>query len=531
MKATSAGWAGRYLAVNGAPFVVIGAEVHNSSSSTVDAIRRSFTTVQALGANTVLAPVAWNQFEPHEGRFDTTLIDAMVAEARALGLRLIPLWFASWKNAASTYAPSWVLRDVERFARARRDDGTATNTLTPFSAVTREMDAKAFAALLRRIRSVDHDGTVIAVQVQNEMGLLGDSRDRCALANGAFATEVPAEVIAAIAARPDMPVHGSWRARGAREVGSWADVLAPGERTDEAFMAAGFAAYTQAVAVAGRSEHDIPMFVNAWLDEESVLDGPVAVAGGKRPGDYPSGGPVIPVAAIWEALAPALDLLAPDVYVDDADPVFRSYGALRGRLFVPELRADSAGIEQMFRAVGEHRAVGVSPFGVDALRPGDAQWGPLADAYRLLRGAAAVLEGHPEAASVGFSLVAGQEALTVPTGDITMRITALEWRSEATVMPSFGVAVVTGHNSCFVIGRGLRVELASDEGIGASFATVTLLDLEEGKLAPVLHLNGDQTSSGQAVLFAPYGDQLLEQQEIPIRLPSTGIAHLEAIPF
>src|SRR4051794_37385970 len=108
-------WIGPYFAVDGAPFPVVGAEVHNSSSSTESAIAESFRAVRELGANTVLAPVAWDLLEPAEGVFNFTLLDAMIVTAEELGLRLIPLWFGSWKNAVSTYAPAWVKADSVRF--------------------------------------------------------------------------------------------------------------------------------------------------------------------------------------------------------------------------------------------------------------------------------------------------------------------------------------------------------------------------------------------------------------------------------
>jgi beta-galactosidase GanA len=198
-------WAGGYLAVDGKPFPVIGAEVHNSSSSSIPAIEASFTTVQELGANTVLAPVAWDPLEPSEGAFDFTLLDRMIHAARELGLRLIPLWFGSWKNAVSTYVPAWVKTDVARFPRSQLSDGSRVEQVTPFGMAARDADAFAFAALLRHIREVDADRTVIAIQVENEIGLLGDSRDRSAFAEHAFASPVPAAVVKAIAGDESAP--------------------------------------------------------------------------------------------------------------------------------------------------------------------------------------------------------------------------------------------------------------------------------------------------------------------------------------
>ncbi len=180
------------LVVDGAPFLVLGGELHNSSSSDLPYLQPAWERLVALGLNTVLAAVSWELVEPEEGRFDWTMVDGLIVEARRHGLRLILLWFGSWKNGQSTYVPLWVKRDYRRFPRARRRDGRAVEVLSTFSDANRQADARAFGALLRHLREVDGaDHTVIMVQVENEVGLLGDSRDRSGDAEAAFAAPVP----------------------------------------------------------------------------------------------------------------------------------------------------------------------------------------------------------------------------------------------------------------------------------------------------------------------------------------------------
>jgi beta-galactosidase GanA len=513
-----------HLHVGGRPFIVIGAEVHNSSSSTERAIESSFDTIARLGANTVLAPVAWDLFEPVEGTFDTHLLDAMVEGARARGLKLIPLWFGSWKNAASTYVPTWVKADPERFPRSLLSNGRHAEHLTPFASTSRDADARAFATMMRRISHIDTAGTVIAVQVENEIGLLGDSRDRSAHAERLFADRVPASVIHAIAEDADAPLHQEWLAHGSRSEGAWAQVFPAGDRTDEAFMAWGFAAYTQVIAAAGRAELDVPLFVNAWLDRDSVLDGPVALAGGKRPGQYPSGGPVLPVAAIWEEVAPAIDFLAPDMYVDDATPVFVGFKARRGRLFIPELRADAAGIPQMFEAIGDHAALGVSPFGVDSYHPEDAEWGPLSDAYRLLRAAAAVVAQKPDARMRAIILSEQEPSAEIALGDVTVTLhTKDEWGYVTPTYPGYAIVIDDGADAVYLIGRGFWITLAGEDGTTASFLSATAFELEGDELVPTHHLNGDETASGSLIPFPFAGSGLVPGRPIPTRIPDTGI--------
>ena len=521
--AQSIAWAGPYLCVDNAPYLIVGAEVHNSSSSSSEAIAKSFTAVQKLGSNTVLAPVAWDLFEPEEGQFDFTLIDTMVFTARDLALRLVPLWFGSWKNAVSTYTPRWLRIDSERFPRAEGPDGRRLEHVSPFSLEARAADARAFSALMQRINRIDTTGTVLMVQVENEIGLLGASRDHSPAAQAAFAGQVPDAVVEAVAVDPMMPVHKDWLDLGMQRHGTWSEVFGRSERADEAFMAAAYASYVEVVASAGAHEHGVPLFVNAWLDADSALDGPVAVAGGKRPGEYPSGGPVIPVAPIWEALAPSLHFLAPDMYVDIADPILAAYAARRGRLFIPELRADTAGIAQMFSAVGTYRALGVSPFGVDSLDPEGDSSNDLKDAYYLLSAAASIIGKNPQAKVYGFSLNEENPSATLEFSGTALEVnTQSTWNPAPPIYPGYGLAIEDG-DGAFVIGRGFWVTPRSADGKQASFLSADEYEMGAGELTISRRLNGDETASGTLVPFPFLGTPPLPDRIIPTKLPDAGI--------
>ena len=106
---------GFHLVRGGRPALLLGGQVHNSSSSSLQSIADSFAHVRRMNGNAVLAPVSWALVEPEEGVFDFSLVEAMLHEARANGLRLVLLWFGAFKNAASTYAPRWVRADDARF--------------------------------------------------------------------------------------------------------------------------------------------------------------------------------------------------------------------------------------------------------------------------------------------------------------------------------------------------------------------------------------------------------------------------------
>jgi beta-galactosidase GanA len=258
------------LIVDGRPFLILGGELHNSSSSNLEYMRPIWQRIVELNFNTVLAPVSWELIEPEEGKFDFALVDGLIQEARRREIRLVFLWFGSWKNGMSSYAPVWVKRDCTRFPRVRRENGEPVEVLSTFAEANREADAIAFAALMGHIRAVDSDSsTVIMVQVENEVGILGDSRDRSEVANAAFSASVPSELMDFIESRRNdlLPeIRQRWNDAGSRSEGNWEEVFGVGPETDEIFMAWNYARYIDHVVVAGKAAYDIPMFVNAWLN-------------------------------------------------------------------------------------------------------------------------------------------------------------------------------------------------------------------------------------------------------------------------
>lgn len=361
---------GQVLRAGTQPRILVGGQVHNSSSSSLDSIAESFAHVRAVNGNTVIAPVSWALMERVEGEFDFVLVDEMVATARELGLRLVLLWFGAFKNAASTYAPSWVRADRQRFPRALVDDtmpgrafdypgATPLPVLSVFGEQTRESDARAFEALIARLAQIDASDVVAMVQVENESGMLRDSRDRSPSAEAAWDAAAPERlIVAARDASPESMLHRLWVEAGRRTEGTWAEVLAPGSDADEVFMAWGFASYVEELARRGQAIKRIPMYANAWLGPQP---------GQELPGQWPSGGPSSRVIDVWRAAAPSLALVGPDIYVDDADSVMRTYAA-EGRqpLFIPESRLRAA---ELVRAIGSYRAIGWSAFGIDGANP------------------------------------------------------------------------------------------------------------------------------------------------------------------
>ena len=175
------------LIVDGKPYLMLAGELHNSSSSSIQYMQPVWPRLAAMHLNTVLAPVAWETIEPEERHFDFSTVDGLLAGARNSHLKLVILWFGAWKNTYSTYVPAWVKTDIKRFARVETRDGRNTERLSPFSAAARDADAQAFAQLMRHLREVDAaTHTVLMVQVENEVGVIPESRDHSPAAESAL---------------------------------------------------------------------------------------------------------------------------------------------------------------------------------------------------------------------------------------------------------------------------------------------------------------------------------------------------------
>jgi beta-galactosidase GanA len=327
------------LVVDGQPFLILGVQANNSSNYPA-MLPKVWPVIRQLHANTLEIAVAWEQLEPQEGRFDFSWVDTLLPQARANDVRLVLLWFGAFKNTSPSYAPEWVKGDPKRFARMTTMDGKTHYVLSPHSRTTLEADSRAFAALMRHIREIDPQHTVIMVQVENETGSYQSPRDFSPAAQQLFAQSIPPEV-----------------ARKAGKHGTWAQAF--GVKADQAFNAWYTARYVDQVAAAGQSELALPMYANAALSDPFKEEAAQYSA---------SGGPNWNVIDIWKAAAPHLSLLAPDLY-DRDDKVYskqlENYARTDNALFVPENGNALEYARFVWPALG-HGAIGWSSFGMDA---------------------------------------------------------------------------------------------------------------------------------------------------------------------
>jgi len=327
------------LMVDGAPYIILGSQTNNSSNYP-DALKDVWPSMEKMGANTLSIPVAWEQIEPVEGQFDFSFVDVLLKEARQRKVRLVLLWFATWKNNAPHYAPAWVKLDNARFPRVVKEDGDTLNSLSPLGQNTLAADKKAFVELMKYLAKRDKDHTVIMVQVQNEVGTYGAVRDYSPMAQAVFNAAVPDDLIQKLQLKP----------------GTWPQVF--GRDADEFFHAYQIARYCDEVTVAGKAIKNLPMYVNV------ALRNPFNPG---LPGQYSSGGGTDNVLHIWKAAAPNIDLIAPDIYFRDyktVSKVLELYTRPDNALFVAEIGNDQPFARYLFPTLGKG-GIGFSPFGMD----------------------------------------------------------------------------------------------------------------------------------------------------------------------
>ena len=495
------------LIVGGKPFLILGGEFGNSSFTSLEYMEPIWPKLKTMNLNTVLAPVYWELIEPVEGKFDFELFDRLVNEARNHNLKLVLLWFASWKNSMSSHAPSWVKKDQHRFPRIKDDKGKSHEILTPFSEENLQADLKAFQALMKHIKEIDeNEHTIIMIQPENEIGMLPTARDYHPLANKKFQEDVPPEFIQYFKKNKGKLVpefKDVWAKNGYKESGSWEEIFGNGLHTDEIFMAWYYSKFTNTIVEAGKVIYPLPMFVNAALNRP-----------GRSPGEgYPSAGPLPHLMDIWKAGGPSIDFLSPDFYFPNIKHWSDLYTRQENPLFIPEHRFDSTAAAKAAFVFGHYEAIGFSPFSIESTpNPEDE---PLGKVYNLINQLTPIItanQGYNKIEGVLFDKETQESVLQLGDYEFTVKHSytlGYEANSKNDSWETAGALIIqTDKNEFYLAGSGVVITF---KNLSNPNLNVGILKAEEGKFVRkdsfgdnnmwkvIRHLNGDQIHQGRHI--------------------------------
>lgn len=487
------------LIVDGAPFLILGGELGNSSFTSLEYMEPIWPKLQALNLNTVLVPVYWELIEPVEGQFEFELYDQLIEKARDSNLKLVVLWFGSWKNSMSSHAPSWVKKNQDRFPRVKDDQGRSHEILTPFSENNLNADLNAFRALMTHIRQIDEkENTIIMIQPENEIGMLPTARDYHPLANEKFYETVPEEFMRYLINHKGKLVpefEAAWGNNGYRESGTWEDIFGKGPHTDEIFMAWYYAKFTHAIVEAGKAVYPLPMFVNAALNRPGWL-----------PGQYPSAGPLPHLMDIWKAGAPAVDFLSPDFYFPNIEHWCDLYTRQGNPLFIPEHAFNETVAAKAAFVIGHYEAIGFSPFSIESsAHPDDEPLGKLYHVIDQLVPVIAANQGQNRIDGVLFDKEKQESVLRLGSYEFRARHSytlGYEAGSRNDTWETTGAIIVqTGETEFYLAGSGVVLTFRNPDNPDVN---VGILKAEEGRFENgewqvIRHLNGDQTHQGRHI--------------------------------
>lgn len=467
------------LIVDGKPFLMLAGELHNSTSSAPEYFAEAMNNAVAMNVNTVIASVAWEQFEPVEGQYDFSYIDYILKNASDHNLKVVLIWFASWKNGESSYVPVWVKKDTKRFFRIKNKQGEPISAISPFCDEARIADGNAFVELLKYIKAKDKNRSIIMVQPENEVGAFSEM-DYNKKSLQLYASPVPEQLIQYLKKNKNIlerELKIAWETNGCKTKGNWTEIF--GETNFDAqnfFLSWQYATYINEICRRGREVYNLPMYVNAWLVQYP----------GEQPGKYPNGGPVSRVMDIYKAAAPFIDFCSPDIYLPDFKEVCKMYyrPLKKNPLFIPECERTNPG--KAWYAFAEYDAIGFGPFGIESLVSDIAY----SQSYSVLNELLPIISSYQGKATMhGILRQSNEDSTVLVMGNYRIKAEFINKDKNG-----YGIIIQTSNEDFIVAGIGLKVTFHSTiKNRLASIAQVLEGGYEGETWKTFRWLNGDET--------------------------------------
>lgn len=515
------------LVVNGSPLVLRSGELNNSTASSIRYMeqQRTFDRLKALNLNSVIATASWELVEPIEGEYNFAEVDYIIEQARLRDMKVILLWFGTFKNPFMTYAPSWVKQNPKKYPRAKDAEGKDLEMPSVFSDAVLKADARAYVATLEHIKSVDSENTVVMIQIENEPGLRGTPRDYSALAEKAWKGDVPSQLIDYLKAnseslQPD--IKKAWETNGRREKGNWEEVFGKSltkddgtnpiiNQTEHFFTAYAFARYLDYMAIEGKRVLPLPTFVNSSvfrIDSRGISLG--------------NGCSIPEFFDLYKAGAPNLDILTPNSYMQQLDQICEAFSWKGNPILIPESTVTGA---RALYSIGEWDAIAFSPFGIDSWaegvleNPSPAQH-LFADTYGTIAQMESLIEQHLGKESMRGVYIyntRAEDTITIGNYEISasrgrsfdigaMMAPTGSFSPEKQEQPRFeggAIIIQTTPEEFYVVGYGLNANFKLRDSIKHSYCGYDSIDegiFENGKFVEYRRLNGDERN-----VFLPDG--------------------------
>ena len=489
------------ITLDGQPTLLLGGELSNSAASSVADIDNVIPRVAQRGLNTVLVPAYWDLMEPTEGQYDFSLIDRTIKKCRENQLKVVFLWFGVWKNSMSCYAPLWFKENTKKYPRCVTKAGKPLEIASPFSEAVFQADSRAFTALMRHMAAVDgQQHTIIMMQIENEIGMLENARDYSPAATKLFNAPLPKELVSYLKAHeqelhPKLVAKLQEQGTDVKAIGgksTWGQVFGTDIYAEEIFMAYHYACYVERLARIARQTYDMPLYVNAAMNSR-----------GRKPGEYPSAGPLAHLIDLWHCGAPSIDILAPDLYDNGFKGWVAQYKLHNNPLFIPECRQNENTAARALYAFGEYDAIGFCPFGIDDIGKQDGD--KLQNAYRLLRQLSPLLlKSQGSGRNHGILLDKQDQEKVISDG--TLQLTAkhfytLGWDARYKTMEQWpeagGIVIKLADKEFLIAGTGLVVTFAYDSEAQTAYKRKLGEDgfVEKGDDGANETANGQQTKA------------------------------------